>query len=118
MFVRPAKVDEVKAANEEINEMDEEIGLIYRTERVEREIRIATLEAKKAQNLMDFKDDIYNRPKREWIVSAMKREEIKEKMREKVEGADYKPRGEKHMSKDAMPGIFFELKEKIGGRLL
>lgn len=49
--------------------MNQDYTEILQKEAVEREIRKADQEALKAKNMMDYKDEIFNRPKKEWIIS-------------------------------------------------
>ncbi|KAH9307942.1 hypothetical protein KI387_035853, partial [Taxus chinensis] len=52
-----------------IEEMEEHVAVIIQEEREERALRKAEMEANKAQNMMEHKDEIYSRPKRIWFES-------------------------------------------------
>uniref|UniRef100_A0A0D6QTT0 RNA helicase n=1 Tax=Araucaria cunninghamii TaxID=56994 RepID=A0A0D6QTT0_ARACU len=52
-----------------IEEMEEHVAAVIQEEREERALRKAEMEASKAQNMMDHKDEIYSRPKRTWFQS-------------------------------------------------
>ena len=41
------------------------------------------MEARKAQNMLDFAGEIFNKPKREWIVSNKEKKELKLKSKSK-----------------------------------
>ena len=45
-------------------------------EREDKELRLAEMEATKAQNLLDHEDEIKARPKRSWFLSAMDKASI------------------------------------------
>ena len=47
-----------------IEETEEDFMKIIKSEIYEREIRKAEMEAQKAENLMKYSDEIYNRPKK------------------------------------------------------
>jgi hypothetical protein len=50
----------------------------------EKEIEKALKEALRAENLLKFKNDIKNRPKKHWIMNAEKKQELKEKSKENL----------------------------------
>ncbi|XP_057864908.2 DEAD-box ATP-dependent RNA helicase 28 isoform X1 [Cryptomeria japonica] len=52
-----------------IEEMEEHVAVIIQEEREERALRKAEMEANKAQNMMEHKDEIHSRPKRTWFES-------------------------------------------------
>ncbi|CAN0349005.1 unnamed protein product, partial [Discosporangium mesarthrocarpum] len=49
--------------------MEASIKAILEEEKVEREARAAVMEADRAKNLMDHREEISSRPVRQWIMS-------------------------------------------------
>ena len=90
----------------DLKELEGDIKDVYRSEYVERELRIAEREAERAKNLLVHREEIYNRPKKEWIVSNKQKALIKEKAKELVEGPS-----EKKTDKDKKGGK--DLKKKL-----
>ena len=60
----------IERAGNDVNKIEDE-------ETVERELRLAEMEAIKAENMLKYREDIYSKPRREWVVS----EKIKNKIR-------------------------------------
>lgn len=52
-----------------IEQMEDDVTSIIQEEREERALRKAEMEANKAQNMVEHKDEIYSRPKRTWFES-------------------------------------------------
>jgi ATP-dependent RNA helicase DDX27 len=52
-----------------INLLEEPMSKVMSEEREDFQFHKAEMELKKAQNLIDYKDEIYNRPKKEWFQS-------------------------------------------------
>ncbi|NP_001147574.1 DEAD-box ATP-dependent RNA helicase 28 [Zea mays] len=52
-----------------IEQLEDQISIIIREERVEREARKAEMEIAKAENMIAHKDEIYSRPKRTWFAT-------------------------------------------------
>uniref|UniRef100_A0A804MPS8 DEAD-box ATP-dependent RNA helicase 28 n=1 Tax=Zea mays TaxID=4577 RepID=A0A804MPS8_MAIZE len=52
-----------------IEQLEGQISIIIREERVEREARKAEMEIAKAENMIAHKDEIYSRPKRTWFAT-------------------------------------------------
>lgn len=75
---------EVKKWKETINELEKDILSILQEEREERQIRIAEMEAQKAQNLMDHEEEIYSRPKKTWFQSEKQKHILKERSKRLV----------------------------------
>eukprot|EP01018_Ginkgo_biloba_P019412 Gb_16576 [translate_table: standard] len=59
-----------------IEQMEEDLRGIIQEEREERALRKAEMEANKAQNMMEYKDDIYSRPKRTWFESERDKKQL------------------------------------------
>jgi ATP-dependent RNA helicase DDX27 len=69
-----------------ISEMEEEIESIMKQEKVDRDVRMAEMEAHKALNVVEHEDEIKSRPAREWIMTNKKREEIQERSKAEANG--------------------------------
>lgn len=63
----------------EIKGIEFRIKNVLKKEYVELEMNKAEQEAQKAQNMISFSKEIYNRPKREWIVTEKEKRELREK---------------------------------------
>lgn len=50
---------------------------ILEDEKVEKEFEMATMEANKAENMLRYREDIYSKPRREWVVSEKFKEHIR-----------------------------------------
>lgn len=67
---------DVAAAKLQIEAAAADVRKIEDEETVERELRLAEMEAVKAENLLKYREDIFSKPRREWVVS----EKIKKKI--------------------------------------
>lgn len=95
LFVRPVSDGMIKEIDNEILELDADVTNIYRQERFERELRQAEKEAERVRNQLEFSQDIYNRPKKEWIISSKGKQLIKDEAKLEIEGiAGENPYGE------------------------
>jgi ATP-dependent RNA helicase DDX27 len=56
---------------------ESDIRDVYDAERVERALRLAEVEAKKAENLLEHEDEIQSRPKRTWFQTESEKREIR-----------------------------------------
>ncbi|KAL9225761.1 hypothetical protein vseg_001649 [Gypsophila vaccaria] len=54
---------------EMIDQMEEQVAAILREEREEMALRKAEMEAAKAENMIEHKDEIFSRPKRTWFMT-------------------------------------------------
>lgn len=54
----------IKKYVQKIDSMEEDFEKILREENIEKELRRADMETKKIENLLKYREDIYNRPKR------------------------------------------------------
>ncbi|KAF7815799.1 DEAD-box ATP-dependent RNA helicase 28 [Senna tora] len=52
-----------------IDQMEDEIAAVLQEEREERALRKAEMEATKAENMIEHKEEIYSRPKRTWFMT-------------------------------------------------
>ncbi|KAF8405403.1 hypothetical protein HHK36_010308 [Tetracentron sinense] len=50
-----------------IDQMEDQVAMVFQEEREERVLRKAEMEATKAENMIAHKDEIYSRPKRTWF---------------------------------------------------
>jgi ATP-dependent RNA helicase DDX27 len=74
----PIDFTEVKSKKFLISKMKNRVRRALKEEYAQRQLEKAEMEAKKAQNMIDFKDQIMSRPKREWIVSNKQKEELRQ----------------------------------------
>ena len=74
----PVDFSQVKAKKFLISKMRKKVRVALKEEYAMRQLEKAEMEATKARNLMEYKDQILARPKREWIVSNKQREQIRE----------------------------------------
>ena len=79
--------EEVTASKERIYDAEQDISAIVDNEKVERELRIAEMEAEKAENMTKYREDIYSKPRREWVVSGKAKERIREEARANADGS-------------------------------
>jgi ATP-dependent RNA helicase DDX27 len=75
---------QVKPFVQHLKQLEPKIKKIFVHERLDRELEKAEMEAAKAQNMLDHESEIYNRPKREWIVSKAERQRVSEMAKKKV----------------------------------
>ncbi|KAK1262506.1 DEAD-box ATP-dependent RNA helicase 28 [Acorus gramineus] len=59
-----------------IEQMEEQISAIFLEEREEKVLRKAEMEAMKAENMIEHKDEIYSRPKKTWFVTEKEKKLI------------------------------------------
>jgi ATP-dependent RNA helicase DDX27 len=52
-----------------IDQMEDQVAMVLREERMEMALRKAEMEATKAENMIAHKDEIFSRPKRTWFVT-------------------------------------------------
>lgn len=74
---------------EKIEEYEYDVRKIIDQERIEREIRLAEMEVKKAQNMITYREEIYSRPKREWFMSNSMKNKIQEEAKKAALGDEY-----------------------------
>jgi ATP-dependent RNA helicase DDX27 len=67
----------VKIAGEKLDSLQQEIELVLNQEREEREMRLATMQLQKAENMIDHQDEIYSRPKRTWFQTGLEKKRLK-----------------------------------------
>lgn len=73
-----------------IDLLGDAIKKIKELEQSERQMDRAYMEASKAENLIQFEDEITNRPKKEWFQTTKMKKEVAEMSKEEVEKAKMK----------------------------
>ncbi|GAA98214.1 uncharacterized protein L969DRAFT_22594 [Mixia osmundae IAM 14324] len=68
----------IKEATDRVTELQAEINTVMQEEREEKEIRRAEMEAKKGQNLIEYKQEIAGRPRRTWFQSEGDKKKAKD----------------------------------------
>lgn len=89
IFSRKVNSKKLEALKERIDSFENDIQKIIDQERIEREIRLAEMEVKKAQNMIDYREEIYSRPNREWFISKGMKKKIREESKKAALGEDY-----------------------------
>ena len=76
--IQNRKIDyvRVKELKENIGKLKTKVKGRLNKERTDIQFAKAEMEAQKAQNMLDYADEIFNKPKREWIVSNKDRKQI------------------------------------------
>jgi len=78
-----------------IEEMESDVADIMWQEQLEKEVRVADMEANKAKNMMEHQDEISSRPARTWFLTAQDKAETKRAaLEEMMAGGDGKPKDE------------------------
>lgn len=96
---------DIASARLSIDNIASEVAEIFDEEKVERELRLAEMEAAKAENLVRYKHDIYTKPKREWMVSEKRKREIQEEdKKERFGDEENQPKSFKKSSKNGQLG--------------
>ena len=70
IYSRKVSTQHLENLKERVDALENDIQKIIDQERIERELRLAEMEVKKAQNMLDYREQIYSRPNREWFISA------------------------------------------------
>jgi ATP-dependent RNA helicase DDX27 len=89
IYSRKVNTNKLEALKERIDSFENDILKIIDQERIEREIRLAEMEVKKAQNMIDYRQEIYSRPNREWFISKGMKQKIREESKKAALGEDY-----------------------------
>eukprot|EP01138_Halocafeteria_seosinensis_P013188 gb/GECG01013469.1/.p1 GENE.gb/GECG01013469.1/~~gb/GECG01013469.1/.p1 ORF type:complete len:948 (+),score=205.36 gb/GECG01013469.1/:1-2844(+) len=71
--------------NQQINDMQPDIEDIIEQENIEKRLRVADMEAKKAENIVNHADEIHSRPVRTWFQSEGEKKSIQERARQIAE---------------------------------
>jgi len=88
IYNRKLNENNLEGIKEQIEALEYDIRKVVDQERVERELRLAEMEVQKAQNMLDYRNEIYSRPRREWFMSANMKEHIREEAKEAAERDD------------------------------
>ena len=78
IFSRKVNTKRLEQIKVKIDSLERDVEIIVEQEKIEREIRLAEVEADKAQNMLTYRDEIYSRPRREWFMSKSKKKKIRE----------------------------------------
>jgi ATP-dependent RNA helicase DDX27 len=89
IFARKVNEKNLEVYKDKIEGLERDIQKIIDQERVEREMRLAEMEVKKAQNMIDYREQIYSRPNREWYMSKTTKDNIREQSKKEALGDDY-----------------------------
>jgi len=89
IFARKVNEKSLETIKERIESLEHDVQRIIDQERVEREMRLAEMEVKKAQNMMEYREQIYSRPNREWHLSKNMKDDIREESKKEALGEDY-----------------------------
>jgi ATP-dependent RNA helicase DDX27 len=100
---------------ERLQAIQEEVEHILEEERIERQIRLAEVDANKAENIALHHDEIMSRPKKTWFQSEYEKQELKQQARDAFEGnAEDKKAKMEESSGDAKEKP--EKRERLGNR--
>src|ERR1700682_4579889 len=91
-----------------IENMSDDVKSILHEEYVEKVIRLAEMEANKAKNIALHKDEIYQRPKKDWFLSNKKKEKIQAKKKDPFLGLSR----DKHRRKQMQLELEKEMRKK------
>jgi ATP-dependent RNA helicase DDX27 len=83
----------VEEWKEKIIKNRKDVWDILREEKQEKELRLAEMEANKAENLLEHEDEIFSRPKKTWFQTLREKNKLKEDQKKKfdqgeIEGGD------------------------------
>jgi ATP-dependent RNA helicase DDX27 len=88
IYARKVNEKNLEVIKAKIETFEYDIQKIIDQERIEREIRLAEMEVKKAQNMLDYREEIYSRPNREWFISDGTKKKIREESKMESFGDD------------------------------
>ena len=88
IYMRKLNTKKLESQKEKIGDLEDDIKKILDQERVERELRLAEMEVKKAQNMIDYREQIYSRPKRDWFISNDMKKKINDEAKEALSKED------------------------------
>jgi ATP-dependent RNA helicase DDX27 len=80
--------DALDVSREKVEKLQNDISRVMQEERMQKEMEQAEMELKRAQNLIEHKDEIMSRPKKTWFQTTAEKQHMKEKMRNLAEGKD------------------------------
>ncbi|KMZ57390.1 DEAD-box ATP-dependent RNA helicase 28 [Zostera marina] len=106
---RKIKKQPIMAWSKAIEEMEDQISSVLRDECNERILRKAEMEATKALNFIEHKDEIFSRPKRTWFSTEKEKKSVASAAKEASLGGN-KPTGKKFISAEQADEL--KMKEK------
>ncbi|KNA12361.1 hypothetical protein SOVF_126550 [Spinacia oleracea] len=68
-----------------IEQMEDQVATVLREEKEEMALRKAEMEAAKAENMIEHRDEIFSRPKRTWFITEKEKNLIAKEMKESTE---------------------------------
>jgi len=92
----------VESASADIQKWDVDVLAIMEEETMEREMRLAEIQANKADNMVKHKDEIYNKPQKLWTQSTKEKHEVQEQ--EKQWKEEQKKKIKSQINKNPLPG--------------
>jgi len=78
----------IEKSSQRINHLETQIKEIVEEERTEKELRLAEMEATKAENILQHKEEIENRPKKVWYQTTQEKKVAKETSKKLVEESE------------------------------
>eukprot|EP01104_Vermistella_antarctica_P002788 TRINITY_DN129_c0_g4_i1.p1 TRINITY_DN129_c0_g4~~TRINITY_DN129_c0_g4_i1.p1 ORF type:complete len:889 (+),score=321.78 TRINITY_DN129_c0_g4_i1:24-2669(+) len=88
-----------------IKGMSEDIALILEQEGEEKEIRVAEMEANRAQNILIHEREIFGRPARTWFQTEEEKRSVREQSRIEAAGGDLPARKKQRLGKKQRDAI-------------
>jgi len=86
--VRTVPPQAVVDQHQQLSALEKEVGSILKQEALEREIRKTEMAANKASNMLDYSDEIVNRPKRTWFQSEREKRSLQDAYTGSLGGGD------------------------------
>ena len=68
----------------QVQEIERDVIEVMKSERIEKECRQAEMQANKAQNMMEHREEIYSRPAKRWFQTAQEKFSIQEQVMHSV----------------------------------
>ncbi|KAL2457829.1 DEAD-box ATP-dependent RNA helicase 28 [Forsythia ovata] len=75
----------IKKWSEIIEQMEDQVALVLQEEKEEMALRKAEMEATKAENMIEHRDEIYSRPKRTWFSTEKEKKLVAKAAKESLE---------------------------------
>ncbi|CAG9334484.1 unnamed protein product [Blepharisma stoltei] len=86
-------VERMHKVQAKIDDLEEKVKKMIEKEAIEKEIKEVEIQANRASNIIQHADEIYNRPKKQWIKSVdERREKVIEQKEQKMKGKTKKDR--------------------------
>jgi len=92
----------VEAAEADIKKWQPDVDAIVEEEILEREMRLADIQAKKADNMVAHKSEIYRRPQKQWTMSTKEKHDLQEQ--EKLDKEEKRKKTEPKKPSAIIPG--------------